>query len=254
MTDALQTLRQNALTRRIKGSAGGLHVAWSAKDIARITDQVMAMPAEMIAREMPAIRRKRVDVDGIARAKVSELGLVLRSAQADDARFLFVVSSETVDLAGDVVTVAGIDCEDFLKNPAVLNSHDSSAMPIAVSTAPVVSGKVLTAIAEFPALGISECSDQIAAAVRTKLIKGASIGFIPTKWSFTKDPSRPFGVDFLETKLLEWSVCSVPCNPDCLMIGAVAAGKAAKRNASSPTMTREQRLAEARSFRRMAER
>ena len=32
-------------------------------------------------------------------------------------------------------------------------------------------------------------------------------------------------MDFLEIRLLEFSVCAVPCNPDCLMIGAVAGGK-----------------------------
>jgi hypothetical protein len=232
MPDALEILRQDALVRRIKGVAGGLHIVWSAKDIARISDHVTTMPMPMILRDVPVTNaRKPANNIAAARRKFSEQGIVLRAAQSDDLNFMFIVSSEAKDLANDVVTVAGIDYSDFLKNPAVLNSHDSSAMPVAVSTSPLVSGKALTAIAEFPQPGVSECSDQTAAALRAKLIKGASIGFVPLKWTFTKDPSRPFGIDFHETKLLEWSICALPCNLDCLMIGAVA-GKSARRSSS----------------------
>ena len=230
MADGLDILRQDALARRIKGVAGGLHIVWSAKDIARISDHIAAMPEKMLARDLPATPARKLIDTAAVRRKLSEQSIVVRAAQEDDLRFLFIISSEAVDLAGDVITVAGIDCSDYLKNPAVLAGHDSSAMPIAVSTSPLISGKVLTAIAEFPQPGVSECSDQTAAAIRAKLVKGASIGFVPLEWTFTTDASRPFGINFLKTKILEWSICALPCNPDCLMIGAVAGGKAARRS------------------------
>ena len=101
-------------------------------------------------------------------------------------------------------------------------------MPIAVSTSPAVAGNSLTAVAKFPAPGVSDCSDEVAAALTAGLVRGASVGFIPVRWTFTKDPARPFGVDFQEIRLLEWSICAVPCNPDCLMIGAVDGGKSSR--------------------------
>jgi phage head maturation protease len=197
-----------------------------------------------------------------------------RDIQASDLNFLFEISNNSIDRANDTIDPNGIDCAEFNKNPLVLNSHDSSVLPIAVSSAPWVSGTSARAVAKFPKPGISSESDQVAAAIRAGLVKGASVGFVPVKWTFSKDPSRPFGVDFKSVRLLEWSVCSLPCNPGCLLIGAVSeksidqhiaaarqnearaltsharsAGEKASRSAPS---TREQRLAEAREFRRRA--
>ena len=131
------------------------------------------------------------------------------------------------------------------------------------------------AVAKFPRPGISADSDRVAAAIRGGLTRGASIGFVPLKWSFTKDPARPMGISFHAVKMIEFSTCSIPCNSDCLLIGAVSGGKAAsdikmadlRRSARAlaaearalgasisddiPT-TPEQRLAEAHNFRRLA--
>jgi hypothetical protein len=131
------------------------------------------------------------------------------------------------------------------------------------------SGKAVTAIAKFPSRGVSDDSDRIAAAIRAGLVRGASIGFMPLKWAFVTDPARPFGVDFQSIRLLEWSVCSVPCNPACLLIRSIAGPKASHssqrveewlaearakaRNSARPSSTRAQRLAEARELRRIAQ-
>ena len=86
------------------------------------------------------------------------------------------------------------------------------------------------AIAKFPRPGVSADSDRVAAAIRGGLVRGASIGFVPLRWSFTKDPARPMGISFHSIKMIEFSVCSIPCNPDCLLIGAVSGGKSASRS------------------------
>jgi hypothetical protein len=255
MVDTLDILRQDALARRVKGMPGGLRIVWSAKDIANIHDHIMTTTPEKTIRAAQTAFSKFVDVEDPAavRRKFANAGIAVKGdLQPGDLNFLFVISSEQPDLAGDVVTANGIDCVNFNRNPAVLNSHDSSSMPIAASSVPWVSNNKLMAIAKFPPPGISDDSDEIANAMRASLVRGASIGFVPLSWSFTKDPARPFGVDFKSTRLLEWSVCSVPCNPDCLMIGAVS-GKSAPASASSSTSsTREQRIAEARAIRRAA--
>jgi hypothetical protein len=253
--NTLDALRHDALARRVKGMAGGNHIVWSAKDIALIRDYVMEIP-EKVIRAAPTAARKFVDLDpAAARRKFANAGIAVKGdMQPGDLNFLFTISSEQVDLAGDVITIAGVDCSNYNKNPVVLNAHDSSELPIAVSTAPWVSGTALMATARFPPPGISAESDQVAAAMRASLVRGASVGFIPLKWSFTKDPARPFGVDFQTVRLLEWSVCAVPCNPGCLVVGAVSGKSASAASIPDPApLTREQRIEQARNFRRIAE-
>jgi hypothetical protein len=215
---------------------------------------VMSTSLSVLVRDVPSASRKLVDTGAAAgaRRKLSEQGVTIRDAHPSDRKFLFVISSEEVDLAGDVITIDGIDSSNFGKNPAVLNAHDSSTLPIAVSTPPAALGKTLTAVAKFPRPGVSQSSDQIAAAIRASLVKGASIGFVPVRWSFSKNPERPFGVDFHQIRLLEWSICAVPCNPACLYIGAVEGGSASRSSSRRDDPARDRRLAEVRQLRSMA--
>jgi phage head maturation protease len=90
-------------------------------------------------------------------------------------------------------------------------------------------------------------SDQVAAIVQARQVKGASIGFIPVRYTLSKDPTRPFGVDFLEIRVIEWSICSIPCCPAALAIGP-AGNKSASAASAVPSTTREQRMAEARAL------
>ena len=274
MADALGIIRDDALLRRVKGIAGGNRIEWSAKDIGTIRDYVAAMPDEII-RATPTVARKLLDLDRAALLRsVAEVGIeIKRDMQPDDRNLLYTISAGSIDLSNDLVKQAGIDAGGFNRNPIILPRHDSSALPVATSSAPWASGNTTLAIARFPQPGISAESDQVAAAIRAGLFRGASIGFVPLKWSFTKDPSRPLGVDFHAIKLLEWSL--LPCCPDCLLIGAVSGGKSAsdvktadlRREAralaakarsisesiqSDPIPTREQRLAEARNFKHLA--
>jgi hypothetical protein len=271
---SLDILRQDAIARRIKGVPGGNRILWSTKDLALIRDNGMAL-SEKALRNISGLERKQPGVDLAAlRRKFVESGVVLkRDMQADDLNFLSILSTSRVDLEFDsnkAVDTGNVDCSDYGRNPAVLESHNSSALPIATSTMPWISGGKLMSIAKFPPSGASAESDRVAAAIRAGLVKGISIGFIPLKWKFSTDPARPMGVDFLSIKILEFSVVSLPCCPDALIIGPVSGAKqlettmrlcearelTAKARSEAPpaATTREQRLAEARQFRRLAER
>jgi hypothetical protein len=237
MADALDLLRQDALQKRMHGVAGGLRICWSAKDTARIHDHISEMRPELIARDMSETSRKLVATDVVAAVRAKS-GIKVRDAAEDDRDFLFIVSSEDIDLMSDVISVNGIDTRGFNRNPVVLDSHNSSTMPVATSSAPSVSGKSLTAVAQFPKRGVSKNSDRVAAAVRGRIVRGASVGFVPIRWSFSKDPGRKMGVDFHESLLLEWSVCALPANPSCLLLGAVAGGSksASRRGRNAPLL------------------
>jgi hypothetical protein len=191
---------------------------------------------EKTLRAAPTAARKFLDLDLVAvRRKFAETGLTVnRDMQPNDRNFLVPVTTEGIDHENDSVKIPGVDCSIFNKNRIIPLAHDTSALPIAISSAPwlsSVSGKAaLMAIAKFPEPGVSAESDRVAAAIRAGMFRGASIGFLPLKWSFSTDPSRPLGVDFNAVKLLEWSFCSLPCNPECILIGAVSGGKSASRS------------------------
>jgi hypothetical protein len=212
---------------------------WSARDVRLITDYVMSMSERTLRAPSPArIPAPAAD----PRRKLADAGIaVADQMQPGDRRFAFRISDATVDHSGDSIDPAGFDLDGYKRNPVVLNAHNSQATPIATSTVPVMVGRALMATAQFPARGISAASDEVADAVRAGLLRGASVGFIPLKWAFSKDPSRPNGIDFASVRLLEWSLCAVPCNPAALLVGAVAAGKA---HSPSPSATPKNGLAD----------
>jgi len=268
MTKKLDFLRDNVLRKRLGGVAGGNRIFWSEKDMADIHDHVLSAKLEQLVHATHPIETKQ----SAEPVDFSKLGIEVRSEIGATDNPVFIISSPRIDLAGDSVDVGGIELADFKKNSAVLDSHDSTKPPVAISTSPWISGDKMLAIARFPAPGVSNDSDRIAAAIRAGLVRGASIGFIPTKWSFSKDPARPLGVNFNSIKLLEWSICAIPANPDALLVGSVAGGASSTsvdpktaerirearrltekaRQLCSAPKTRVERIAEAAEFRRKA--
>jgi hypothetical protein len=276
MADALDILRKDAFRKRVHGVAGGNRVLWGEKDLIDIHNHVMSVKMEQIIAPPRQIKTKLLSAPDVDKATLAKMGIELRSDIGAEDHPLVCITTPREDLASDTNNTANIDTADFLKYLQVLDTHDSSKPPVALSTRPWLSGTSMLAIAKFPRPGISADSDRIAAAVRAGLQRGASIGFIPLKWSFSKDPTRPLGVDFHAIKLLEWSFCALPCNPDCRVIGSVSGATSSPVDAKTadsrrearalaaevraraesisdpiPT-TREQRLAEAHNFRRAA--
>jgi HK97 family phage prohead protease len=277
MVDALDILRKDAFRKRVHGVAGGNRVLWSEKDLIDIHNHRWSVKMEQIIQRPTGT--KLLGAPNIDKASLAKIGITLRDFSPEDYAILCLITNATPDHLGDSVKPGGVNDSLFGKNAPVLDSHDSSKPPVASSSRPFMSGDNLLAIARFPKPGISANSDQILAAIRARLLRGVSIGFIPLKWSFSKDPARPMGVDFNEIKLIEFSMCSIPCNPDCYVLGSVASNQSAPSDASknvdrsrearvlaararalcasiddepSVPQTREQRMAEARNLRRIA--
>jgi hypothetical protein len=280
MADALDILRKDAFRKRVHGVAGGNRILWGEKDIIQIYDRLMSVRMEDIVQRQSAPETKLLGTADTDKSALAKMGIELRDigAEGDPLAVIGKITSDRVDLANDRMTPSAIDYADFLKFRGVLDTHDSSKPPVALSTQPWLAGASLLAIANFPRPGVSADSDRVAAAVRAGLQRGISIGFIPRKWSFSKDPARPLGIDFHESSLLEWSFCALPCNQDCRVLGSVANnqsapsdGKTADRRREARALaakaralcasiddeppvppTREQRMAEARNLRRIA--
>jgi len=155
--------------------------------------------------------------------RLKELGIGYRK-ELEERQALFTISTEDPDRDGDIVRSAGIDTTDYEKNPIVLFAHDSRSLPIGVSLKIYKSkGKTKSLVMfydnEIDNTGLSETIYNF---VKAGGIKGASIGFRPIE---ARRPSAEeakrlgmgeWGVEYVKTQMLEWSVVSLPANQNAL--------------------------------------
>ncbi len=138
-------------------------------------------------------------------------------AGKDDRSLIFTISTASVDRMGDTIAVDGWKLDNYRKNPVVLWGHDAESLPVARASKVWVEDKKLKAETEFTPLGMARFNDTIFDMLKGKFLNATSVGFQPLKYAFTDDPQRRFGIDFMEQELLEFSIVSVPANPEALI-------------------------------------
>jgi HK97 family phage prohead protease len=152
---------------------------------------------------------------------------------AKDRTIRFCFSDSSIDRMGDTIAVAGWELANFRANPTALWAHDSSQPPIGRAENVGVVGDRLMGNVTFAPAETNAFADSIYKMILGKFIRACSVGFRPLEFSFSKDPKRPYGIDFKRQELLEISICAVPANAS-----ALTTGKSAR---SVATMSREQR-------------
>lgn len=145
-------------------------------------------------------------------------------------------SDERVDRAGDIVR-QNFDFTDFARNPVMPFGHDYAAPPVGVHLDWRVlhradedySGPALYLLSQFAPPDVDARADSVFRLVRSGVLRGGSIGFIPKTILTVKDPDEraelglgPLGVVFESSALLEFSACSIGCNPGALAVASVA--------------------------------
>jgi HK97 family phage prohead protease len=129
----------------------------------------------------------------------------------------FVLTDMTEDNYSDVVgdrthPTLGWDLESFRKNPIALWSHDSKTpigkWPHIWIENGAVKGKLVLAPA-----GISSQIDSLRALIDCGVLRGVSVGFMPTQ----SKPLPSGGTHYQRMRLVEVSLCAVPANPSALM-------------------------------------
>jgi HK97 family phage prohead protease len=138
-----------------------------------------------------------------------------------EERARFVLSDSSVDRMNDTIDAAGWRLGPYKQNPVVLWAHDSAAPPIGKMVNIFVSGDRLIGDVKFAEPEVYEFSDQVFRLIKAGYIKAGSVGYFPLKFSFSEDEARPWGVDFHEQELLEFSVVPVPANQNALVVAAV---------------------------------
>ncbi len=186
------------LQKRLYGGANRIN--WRTEDMSRIAkrfDHTGAIP--------PPLKRD-------ASALVDLSAAIERSAEP--LVYLFTISTTAIDLMSDTISVNGWDLSGFRANPVVQFSHNGDMLPIGKAVSTFIENGRLKSRMVFSSDGFAT---RVKRQVDESVIRGASVGFLPGKWDFSKDPKCSIGIDFIEGhRLLEWSICNVPCNPQCL--------------------------------------
>ena len=146
-------------------------------------------------------------------------------ATSDSRTFTFVFSDETVDRYGDIILAHGWDLKNFNANPIALFCHDASSVDNIMGRAKNVrvEGSRLVGDIEFAGADANPKAEVVRRLVEGGFLKTVSVGFAPIEWAQAKDKSRPGGVDFTKSELLEISIVPIPANPNAL-VQAKAAG------------------------------
>lgn len=146
---------------------------------------------------------------------------IIKDIDGPESRVVqFVISTGAVDRDGDTIDPQGWDLNSFQKSGAVLWGHDASQLPIAESLACWVEDGKLKARCRFPSKDVYAFADCVYNLIKQNVLRCTSVGFKPTKWveSDRKDETQFFpGLDFKTQTLLEYSVVSVPANPEALV-------------------------------------
>lgn len=177
---------------------------------------------------MPKFREASVD-EFISRRQASTRdGIVYRAAaapktfNAEERSQVFVMTDESVDSYGDIVKSGGADLYRFEKNPIALLNH--SSMLIIGTWSEVgkkpqrLEGKVTIAKE-----GTAPHVDMAFNLMSQGILRGASIGFMPTKLEMRlDDDGDPMWCYIInEWELYECSVVSIPANPAALARSAI---------------------------------
>jgi len=147
-----------------------------------------------------------------------------------------IASTDAADRHGDIVRQSGWRLEPYRKNPIILFGHDHQ-QPIghAVSVS-LENGRLIVEI-EFATGGRA---DEIFGLVRSGVVRGISVGFLPLKHRMREDGR---GLEFTEAELLEISIVSVPANPEALIDQALLRETRTSRAAVSAPASTPPRLA-----------
>jgi hypothetical protein len=150
------------------------------------------------------------------------------------------LATNAVDRAGDILVIAGMNAENFLKNPQFLWQHGASGAIInsigrvlelkiapetdgvkgkeqrvnnnAHSSTPYPLPSTLLALVEYAPADISPLAEQVYQMDMAGMLPANSIGFSPIEY----EANEFGGYTFTEWELIECSKVELPMNPDAV--------------------------------------
>lgn len=139
--------------------------------------------------------------------QIKQYGIIEKAKKLAEGEIEFIVSTNALDAHGERIDVSGISLKDYQKNPVILWAHNGFDLPIAKATKIWKSKGKLMAKAQF------DMDDMFPRKVYSKIVNGflnaVSIGGQVDEWS--ED-----GVTIKKMNMKEFSVVSIPANPEAL--------------------------------------
>ena len=150
--------------------------------------------------------------------------VVTEARQAEDgSAHRMVIAANELSRNGDELNLRGISFKNYRKNPVVLWAHDSwGGIPIA-KTLKIGHDDQGRIVADFEFNSDDEFAARVENAWNGGFIRGASIRYMPTKVvEMLDEQGRVDRLRIEESELLEWSLVSVPADPDSVRAAARA--------------------------------
>lgn len=130
----------------------------------------------------------------------------------------YILSDNSVDSFGDIVSSEGWDTSAFERNPVALFNHVSS-WPIGTWSAIRVENGQLRGRLELAPKGTSPRIDEIRALVEAGILRAVSVGFRALEHEPLKSADgATLGMRFIKQQLLEASLVSIPANSNALAV------------------------------------
>lgn len=153
------------------------------------------------------------------KAKV-QLPIEVKSINKDTHTLRMVASTQDPDRHGDVVVQSGVQLDNFLLNPVILNSHRYNDILDVIARGENVEIKGKGAKSKLEMDWVFAVNENPKAKIGFDLYAGgflnaSSIGFIPKKFKLNKDGTTDY-YTIVEWELLEVSAVSVPANARAL--------------------------------------
>jgi len=137
-----------------------------------------------------------------------------------DGPVTFVISTAAVDSYGDTIAVDGWDTQIYESNPIVLWGHNAGQPPIGRAQKVYVEGDALKSVCEFTPDDVNPFGAMVGRMVRQGFLNATSVGFEPLEYVYNEERKGQWGqpgIDFQKQRLLEYSVVSIPANPEALI-------------------------------------
>lgn len=157
-------------------------------------------------------------VDGVGLIKAE--AVVVKAIDQEARTVESIISTGAVDRDGDTIAVKGWQLKNYRRNPVVLFGHDHRTPAIARSPKITNDGETLSAIDQFPQVGVYPFADMIFSLIGQKILSAKSVGFAPIEFARSAEEARAGGYDFTKQELLEHSWVNVPSNPEALRTAA----------------------------------